>query len=176
MVVQNFGELQNSEIQKLSEPQRSIDIHREAQILTELQSRQDLTLHNKTPVDVSTESTETTKFNGEGLQNDNSEAVSENSCTPPKYQSNPVGPNHLCKTESLLFATQKSVLIQETDRISNASEEVSVSRDLDDNNMNGYTEAETLETFVLTDVSTKLKEILRDTTEVKQNLSIEQTT
>ncbi|CAG7708711.1 unnamed protein product [Allacma fusca] len=180
MEVQNIGELQNSEIQKLSEPQRSNDIRREAQTLTERQSRQDLTLHNKTPVDISTESNEATQFNGEGLQNDNSETsqnlVSENGCTPPKDQSNPVVPNHLCKNESFLFAMQESVLlIPEADRISNASEEVSVSKDLD-NNMNGYTEAETLETFVPTEVSTNLKEILRDTTEVNQNHSTEETT
>ncbi|CAG7822936.1 unnamed protein product [Allacma fusca] len=126
--------------------------------LNERQTRQDLTLHDKPPVDISMESTETTQINTGGLQNDNSETpqnlLSENGCTPPKDQSNPVGPNHLSKNESFLFAMQESVLIQETDRISNASEEVSVLKDLD-NNM-------------------KSSEIY--TTEVNQNRSTEETT
>ncbi|CAG7720156.1 unnamed protein product, partial [Allacma fusca] len=103
---------------------------------TERQTWQDLTLHDKPPVDISMESTETTQINSKGLQNDNSETpqnlLSENGCTPPKDQSNPVGPNHLCKNESFLFAMQE--------------------------------------------VSTNLKEILRDTTEVNQNRSTEETT
>ncbi|CAG7726823.1 unnamed protein product, partial [Allacma fusca] len=120
-------------------------------------TRQDLILHNKPPVDISMESTETTQINGEGLHNDNSETpqnlLIENGCTPPKDQSNPAGPNHLCTNESFLFAMQESVLIPEADRIT-----------------------ETLEMFVPTEVSTNLKEILRDTTEVNQNRSTEEST